>query len=173
MVFIGPLVAFIGPSVITTPCHGRMVITTQLTLVGAMRQRILGSHTPPCHRRMVITTLFSVFLVALQRRAVQYHTRWSLTVLCLWFTWTLRSAHTCWGGGGVIWRRMSSTWMSRVVMNHFFFHCCSAMGRSFSIVEAPAIFGMHVVRPLFQVSRKFPSSYACCSISSIHTEKNS
>ena len=23
---------------------------------GAMRQRILGSHTPPCHRRMVITT---------------------------------------------------------------------------------------------------------------------
>ena len=22
----------------------------------AMRQRILGSHTPPCHRRMVITT---------------------------------------------------------------------------------------------------------------------
>ena len=28
---------------------------------GAMRQRILGSHTPPCHRRMVITTQFSVF----------------------------------------------------------------------------------------------------------------
>ena len=27
----------------------------------AMRQRILGSHTPPCHRRMVITTKFSVF----------------------------------------------------------------------------------------------------------------
>ena len=26
----------------------------------AMRQRILGSHTPPCHRRMVITTQFSV-----------------------------------------------------------------------------------------------------------------
>ena len=25
-----------------------------------MRQRILGSHTPPCHRRMVITTQFSV-----------------------------------------------------------------------------------------------------------------
>ena len=23
--------------------------------LGAMRQRILGSHTPPCHRRMVIT----------------------------------------------------------------------------------------------------------------------
>ena len=34
----------------------------------AMRQRILGSHTPPCHMRMVITTLFSVFLAALQRR---------------------------------------------------------------------------------------------------------
>ena len=26
----------------------------------AMRQRILGSHTPPCDRRMVITTQFSV-----------------------------------------------------------------------------------------------------------------
>ena len=26
----------------------------------AMRQRILGSHTPPCHRRMVITTLSSI-----------------------------------------------------------------------------------------------------------------
>ena len=26
----------------------------------AMRQRILGSHTPPCHRRMVMTTWFSV-----------------------------------------------------------------------------------------------------------------
>ena len=26
----------------------------------AMRQRILGSHTPPCHRRMVITTLSSM-----------------------------------------------------------------------------------------------------------------
>ena len=87
----------------TTPCHRRMVITTQfivspcctaaltssvplqvvcdcawaactsgstrthhpptvpVSLCGAMRQRILGSHTPPCHRRMVITTSFSVF----------------------------------------------------------------------------------------------------------------
>ena len=27
---------------------------------GAMRQRILGWHTPPCHRRLVITILFSV-----------------------------------------------------------------------------------------------------------------
>ena len=26
----------------------------------AMRQRIMGSHTPPCHRRMVITTQFGV-----------------------------------------------------------------------------------------------------------------
>ena len=51
---------------------------------GAMRQRKLGSHTPPCHRRMVITTLFSVFLAALQRRPVLYHTRWLLTVLWLW-----------------------------------------------------------------------------------------
>ena len=40
-----------------------------------MRQRKLGSHTPLCHRRMVITTLFSVFLAALQRRPVLYHTR--------------------------------------------------------------------------------------------------
>ena len=53
-------------------------------MYGAMRQRILGSHMPPCHRRMVITTLFSVFLAALQRRPVLYHTRWSLTVLWLW-----------------------------------------------------------------------------------------
>ena len=37
----------------------------------AMRQRILGSHTPPCHRRMVITTLSSMFcLAALQRKSV-------------------------------------------------------------------------------------------------------
>ena len=50
----------------------------------AMRQRKLGSHTPSCHRRMVITTLFSVFLAALQRIPVLYHTRWLLTVLWLW-----------------------------------------------------------------------------------------
>ena len=50
----------------------------------AMRQRKLGSHTPPCHRRMVITTLFSVFLAALQRRPVLYHTKWLPTVLWLW-----------------------------------------------------------------------------------------
>ena len=38
----------------------------------AMRQRILGSHTPPCHRRMVITTLSSMFcLAALQRKPDQ------------------------------------------------------------------------------------------------------
>ena len=52
--------------------------------VVSMRQRILGSHTPPCHRRMVITTLFSVFLAALQRTPVLYHTTWLLTVLWLW-----------------------------------------------------------------------------------------
>ena len=51
---------------------------------GAMRQRILGLHTPPCHRRMVITTLFIVLLAALQRRPVLYHTRWLLTVHWLW-----------------------------------------------------------------------------------------
>ena len=55
-----------------------------------MRQRKLGSHTPPCHRRMVITTLFSVLLVALQRRPVLYHTRWLLAV------------HP-WEGGGGTW----------------------------------------------------------------------
>ena len=42
----------------------------------AMRQRILGLHTPPCHRRMVISTLFSVFLAALQRTPHLHHTRW-------------------------------------------------------------------------------------------------
>ena len=31
----------------------------------AMRQRILGSHTPPCHRRMVITTEFIVLICGL------------------------------------------------------------------------------------------------------------
>ena len=58
------------------------------------------------------------------------------------------------GGGGVIWRKMSSTWMSRVVMNHFFYNCCGAMGRNFSTVNTPAIFGMHLIRPLFQASQK-------------------
>ena len=39
---------------------------------GAMRQRILGSHTPPCHRRVVSTTLSSMFcLAALQRKPDQ------------------------------------------------------------------------------------------------------
>ena len=57
----------------------------------AMRQRILGSHTPPCHKRMVITTLSSMFcLAALQRRPVQrqlltrmHHSRWLSNVLWL------------------------------------------------------------------------------------------
>ena len=34
--------------------------TTNSAKSRAMRQRILGSHTPPCHRRMVITTQFNV-----------------------------------------------------------------------------------------------------------------
>ena len=42
------------------------------------------AYAPVCHRRMVITTLFSVFLAALQRRPVLYHSRWLLTVLWLW-----------------------------------------------------------------------------------------
>ena len=63
----------------------------------AMRQRILGSHTPPCHRRMVITTLFSVFLAALQRRPVLYHTRWLLTVLVI-----ARGGGITRGGGGKV-----------------------------------------------------------------------
>ena len=58
-----------------------------------MRQRKLGSHTPPCHRRMVITTLFSVFLAALQRRPVLYHTRWLLSVLWLWSSGHSFSGH--------------------------------------------------------------------------------
>ena len=38
----------------------------------AMRQRILGLHTPPCHRHMVITTLSSMFcLGALQHKPDQ------------------------------------------------------------------------------------------------------
>ena len=57
----------------------------------AMRQRILGSHTPPCHRRMVITTLSSMFcLAALQRKPDQCrmlpcirHSRWLSKVLKL------------------------------------------------------------------------------------------
>ena len=47
----------------TAPTRGRlqpvlMRHTPQLSVktCGAMRQRMLGSHTPPCHRRMVITT---------------------------------------------------------------------------------------------------------------------
>ena len=75
--------------------------------VGAMRQRKLGSHTPPCHRRMVITTMFSVFLAALQRRPVLYHTRWLLTVLWLFLL----------GGGGVLTkislRGLLNGWFSR------------------------------------------------------------
>ena len=39
----------------------RGVPPTRLVGGRAMRQTILGSHTPPCHRRRVITTLFSVF----------------------------------------------------------------------------------------------------------------
>ena len=59
------------------------------TFGAAMRQRILGSHTPPCRRRMVITTLSSMScLAALQRRPYQCqllphmrHSRW----LCVFF----------------------------------------------------------------------------------------
>ena len=57
----------------------------------AMRQRILGSHTPPCHRHMVITTLSSMFcLAALQRKPDKCrmlpcirHSRWLSKVLRL------------------------------------------------------------------------------------------
>ena len=38
------------------PSQGRNYYVAGAFSVGAMRQRILGSHTPPCHRRMVITT---------------------------------------------------------------------------------------------------------------------
>ena len=52
----------------------------------ATRQRIPGSHTPPCHRRMVITTQFSVLpcCTVAQRRPVLYHSRWFLMVLWPW-----------------------------------------------------------------------------------------
>ena len=79
-----------------------------------MRQRILGSHTPPCHKRMVITTLLSVFLAALQRGPVLYHTRWLLTVLSRFqggggahmlvpdkIRTTFRGLHSPWGTVGV------------------------------------------------------------------------
>ena len=57
----------------------------------AMRERLLGSHTPSCHRRMVITTLNSMFcLAALQRKPDQCrmlpcvrHSRWLSKVLRL------------------------------------------------------------------------------------------
>ena len=71
----------------------------RLDVVGAMRQRILGSHTPPCHARMVITTLSSMFcLAALQRRLDQCqmlphmrHSRWLSNVL--WLSGSARSHH--------------------------------------------------------------------------------
>ena len=40
--------------------EGLRAFNVLAALAMAMRQQILGSHTPPCHRRMVITTLFSV-----------------------------------------------------------------------------------------------------------------
>ena len=57
----------------------------------AMRQRILGSHTPLCHRHMVITTLSPMFcLAALQRKLDQCrmlpgvrHSRWLSKILGL------------------------------------------------------------------------------------------
>ena len=72
------------PSYPPPPNTGEGICLEPTNFDSAMRQRILGSHTPPCHRRMVIATLFSVFLAALQRRPVLYHTRWLLTVLWLW-----------------------------------------------------------------------------------------
>ena len=66
---------------ISTECCPLVTAQARTITAWAMRQRKMGSHTPPCHRRMVITTLFSVFLTALQRRPVLYHTRWLLTVL--------------------------------------------------------------------------------------------
>ena len=51
---------------------------------GAMRQRILGSHTPPFHRRMVITTQFSVLPCCTAAQTILYHSRWLLIVLWPW-----------------------------------------------------------------------------------------
>ena len=49
-----------------------------------MRQRILGSHTPPCHRRMVITTQFSVLPCCPAAQPVLYNSRRLLIVLWPW-----------------------------------------------------------------------------------------
>ena len=58
-------------------------------------------------------------------------------------------------------------------MNHFFFNCCSAIGRNFSTMDATAVLGMHLMRPFFHTSRNFPSSCACRIISNMRIEKNS
>ena len=58
-------------------------------------------------------------------------------------------------------------------MNHFLFNCCSAIGRSFSTVAARAVYGMHLMMPLFQASGKSQSSCTWRTISNTRGEKNS
>ena len=71
---------------------------------GAMRQRILGSHTPPCHRRMVITTQFNVSECALLHCSADlFSTTLGGLCLCVGCLYIRVSSHqplTRGGGGG-------------------------------------------------------------------------
>ena len=62
----------------------------------AMRQRILGSHTPACHRRMVITTQFSVLpcCTAAQTSFVPLRVAFDCTLaLAICTSWSARTYH--------------------------------------------------------------------------------
>ena len=60
----------------------------------AMRQRILGSHTPPCHRRMVITTQFNVLpcCTAAQTSSVPLQVAFECA-LTVWASGSARTHH--------------------------------------------------------------------------------
>ena len=47
---------YITPATLGIPTASERGAKSEVAHTWAMRQRILGSHTPPCHRRMVITT---------------------------------------------------------------------------------------------------------------------
>ena len=50
----------------------RLAVKTGSRFQRALRQRLLGSHTPPCHRRMVNTTQFSVLPCCRFQRALGF-----------------------------------------------------------------------------------------------------
>ena len=50
---------YVTPALSGCPCEQDKIKVGRPCLSGAMRQRILGSHTPPCNRCMVITTCLS------------------------------------------------------------------------------------------------------------------